>query len=517
MQTSTLASESYHKNRLVDSDAKCICILARKRLKYNSRIVRQAKALSDVGYKVIVAAIGLPSNKMMSSTPNVRYIEIEVPNYNIGIKHILILFSVAILKTFQKKNITNSDFVGKKINYKLRLLEYFERQGLICKGIYKIRSILNIKLNQITKYKNISLLRYPIRIIKRLLRYPIRIIKFTKKYINHHLLKYRNIIAIKHFSYKCKLILKNEKISICQAHDSYALQAAKNLSLINGSCIIYDAVEAPDQRSGKNLVEPPAWISNRESKIDENIIKSADIVFTVGRSLAEWTAQRYIINMPIVVSNCCQYRSINQNHMIRNDINLQNGEKIALILGSIYEDQGIDKLIESLPYLDRNIHIAILGPSTQIKYYKILKEKIEKLHNNERVHILPVQEQQNVIDYISGADIGIIALQKNRLNHELALPNKFFEYVMARLPIACGRLENISFLIEKHNIGNTFDETNPMDIAKNINNMLQSRNITNLNKSLEIASKKLCWEMESKKYVEAIDNLFRKDIQLINI
>ena len=55
-----------------------ICILARKRLGYNTRVVRQAKVLSEAGHDVTVVSLELPAKELMDMTSNVRYIQINL-------------------------------------------------------------------------------------------------------------------------------------------------------------------------------------------------------------------------------------------------------------------------------------------------------------------------------------------------------------------------------------------------------------------------------------------------------
>ena len=55
-----------------------ICILARKRLTHNTRVVRQAKVLMEAGHVVTVVAIELPTTELINTTPRVRYCRVNM-------------------------------------------------------------------------------------------------------------------------------------------------------------------------------------------------------------------------------------------------------------------------------------------------------------------------------------------------------------------------------------------------------------------------------------------------------
>jgi hypothetical protein len=55
-------------------------------------------------------------------------------------------------------------------------------------------------------------------------------------------------------------------------------------------------------------------------------------------------------------------------------------------------------------------------------------------HSN--IHFLPAVPPDQVVRYVAHADVGFAAhLEPTCLNHRYALPNKFFEYLLAGLPV----------------------------------------------------------------------------------
>jgi hypothetical protein len=75
-----------------------------------------------------------------------------------------------------------------------------------------------------------------------------------------------------------------------------------------------------------------------------------------------------------------------------------------------------------------------------------------------------VQSAQ-VCGYISTANVGVHPLPPGLRNHELALPNKLFEYVFAGLPVAVSDLPAMHRFVKSTQTGEVFDPHSPASVA----------------------------------------------------
>ena len=83
---------------------------------------------------------------------------------------------------------------------------------------------------------------------------------------------------------------------------------------------------------------------------------------------------------------------------------------------------------------------------------------------------------------------------------------------MARLPVACSRLPNIEKIVHEYEIGRSFDETDPRDIARTINTMLGDEiRYTAYKDAVDKAAGTLCWEYEGRKYVSFLECTSQQD------
>jgi len=447
--------------------------LARKRLRFNTRVVRQAKALVEAGNQVTVVALELPVQELIDATPDVRYLQVELDPW-----------PARVLR-----------FVNRLTGLFFRLVNIFLR--VITKPVNILIGVNNKIMREASGDYEKGLSK--VNIYKAIPAQTVRQKIIAK--IRQLLLPYMDTAKTKDFSRQIKDKLGNEKFDYCQAHDNHALHAAGILAEASGAKLVFDSLEVSTDLAGMASDHVPDWLKTRRLEQDKNVIRAADEIICIGPALADWVAETYDVKRPEVIRNCSLYTDVKNSIEIRRDLRLEDGIRLALVVGSIYRYQGIEQLIESLRTLDENIHLALLGPVTQPGYEEALHELIVHEGMEQRVHFPPVQSADNVVEYASGADIGVIARQAITLNNKYCLPNKIFELVMARLPVAVGRLKNIESIVKEYDIGLVFNETDPTDMALKIGELLGDDNHAYYKSRVNEAARELCWERESENYV----------------
>ena len=69
------------------------------------------------------------------------------------------------------------------------------------------------------------------------------------------------------------------------------------------------------------------------------------------------------------------------------------------------------------------------------------------------IHFLPAVEPKRVLDYTTGADVGVIGVEDTCLNNRYSLPNKLFEYLLAGVPILCPDLPEMRRVVLENGCG----------------------------------------------------------------
>ena len=81
-------------------------------------------------------------------------------------------------------------------------------------------------------------------------------------------------------------------------------------------------------------------------------------------------------------------------------------------------------------------------------------------------------------------------------NHEMALPNKLFDYIWAGLPLAVSQLEAMGGLVSEAGLGYTFDPADPASIAVAIRRVLDNRDKLARTVAAPELKERFCWEAQ---------------------
>ena len=307
------------------------------------------------------------------------------------------------------------------------------------------------------------------------------------------------------FAYKAALRGTLESVAssdILLVHDFFALRAGIDLQQKTGAKMVFDAVELP------YLLTEPAQVSAYQGLIGHLIkkessgLRGAAAVLTVSLGIADIMAQSYGIKQPRVLRNCSRYVDPPAHSGLKDDLGLDNSIKLVLYLNSIVPGRGLEQLARCLPMLPEEIHIAALGPKPYPLYHEALLGKIHELGMENRFHFPQTVPPDQVTRYASGADIGVIPSQDYWLNIRHCMPNRLFEMVMARLPIAVSALPDMKAFVEQYQLGVYFNQTDSGDMAKAIMHLLEPAAFSRYKQNVLSSAETLCWEVESQKFLD---------------
>ncbi|HZB31830.1 MAG TPA: glycosyltransferase, partial [Streptosporangiaceae bacterium] len=148
------------------------------------------------------------------------------------------------------------------------------------------------------------------------------------------------------------------------------------------------------------------------------------------------------------------------------------GRRVPLVVysGAAAPARGLDIMIEALPRLDE-VHVALVVPRPTAPYVLELTRRAAELGAGDRVHILPYVPYDQVVPFLSAADVGVIPIH-HWPNHEIALITKFFEYSHARLPIVVSDVETMAEVTRSTGQGEVFTAGDVDDYARAVRAVL---------------------------------------------
>ncbi len=291
-----------------------------------------------------------------------------------------------------------------------------------------------------------------------------------------------------------------EKAQIYHCHDIDTLLIGYIASRVNHAKLVYDCHDRYDEiKAGGTFIKAfrVGW-----RLMERALIHKADGVITVCDSFAEILSQRYNITYPLILYNCPYFHPWKKTSKLRDRYNIQPEDKIVLYFGAVFVDRGVELLIESSQYFLPGTKLVLLGPASD-DYRPRLEGKIAALPNPDRVIWAGYIPMKEVPDYLMSADISTVPYNILSSAYD-TLPNKFFETMMAGLPIVTSNLPAMKRVIEETNCGMLVKKTTPETFAEAINTIISD---TNLMKrmganSRRAAEKKYNWENQSKKIIE---------------
>jgi glycosyltransferase involved in cell wall biosynthesis len=157
----------------------------------------------------------------------------------------------------------------------------------------------------------------------------------------------------------------------------------------------------------------------------------------------------------------------------------------------------IDSVADWRPEFD----LTIRGPGGS-DYLAALRRHIAERGLSSRIILVPPVPMTELVREAAAYDIGFFALPGSSRHNEFALPNKFFEYVMAGLALCLTDLPEMARLVREFNLGVTFRSVDPQSIAEVIN-ALEPASIDRYKRNALEAARELCWEREAKRLVSA--------------
>jgi glycosyltransferase involved in cell wall biosynthesis len=202
----------------------------------------------------------------------------------------------------------------------------------------------------------------------------------------------------------------------------------------------------------------------------------ADAVVTVSDSLADLLQREHSLpRRPTVVLNAPQIDRdaatlTNPTADLRHLCGITAQQPLLVYAGSVSVQRGLATLVHALPRLP-GVHAALVVPDPSAPYLLELLATANRLGAADRLHVLPYVPYEDVVAFLSAADVGVIPIH-HWPNHEIALITKFFEYSHARLPIVVSDVKTMAETVRATDQGEVFRARDVADFVRAIDAVL---------------------------------------------
>ncbi len=305
------------------------------------------------------------------------------------------------------------------------------------------------------------------------------------------------------FYKKTKVYCIEEPADIYHGHDLHTVPTAFKCALPTKAKVVYDAHELYTEMSGLKKIERKLY-----TRLERKYAPKVDQLITVNQSIAEELVERYKLSKtPDIIFNCPEVNeniTLTEDDVLREKLDLSPTTKIVLYQGGFAPNRGLQNLVKSAQFIKEGV-VVFMG-------WGNLEEELRTLTSDlqleDKVLFTPGVPQNELLNHSKSADVGVIPYQFVGLNNYYTSPNKLFEYINASVPIAGSNFPELVRVIDRYEIGVTFDPESPESIAENINKVLDNDSLRESFKSnTEKAALDFRWENEEKKLISIYNEL----------
>lgn len=430
----------------------------------DSRVIKSAQALVLGGWRVTVVCRHQGSLPVIEENGGVTYHRLGPLPHDVRSMFIRLKDMV-----FPKSIYQTTDFSSEmhSVNQSRSMRDKFHSVCPVC-----IRSLISrvwIRISQLSK--KVKLSSPNLRKFKRLLTLPVRMLYWMNETDEFKNIAFRHALSL--------------KPDVVHCHDLATLPAGVAIAQASRCKLVYDSHELEMHRNAKY----PRFVEHKRRKLEKFGISKTDAVITVSESIADHLKQDYKIPRPYVVMNAPDFDGYTSVRNLREDIGLPSDAPLAVYVGSVTINRGIDYVVRSLQH-NSNLHFATVGPrrpATQVEIHELAI----KLGVADRVHFVDPVPPNDVVSYIRTADISVLPIQNVCLSYYYCMPNKLLESVFAGIPVAVADLVEMRRFVEAYQCGLVMDQTDPESIASAISKVIASRNsyVLPVEKRLELTEK----------------------------
>lgn len=259
------------------------------------------------------------------------------------------------------------------------------------------------------------------------------------------------------FSYIVNDVLNFSDIDLVYSHDTFTLPLAYELTeklRFSGNARIKWVHDIHEYSEGNDAVGKE--IQKFAISIERQYLERPDMLFTVSPIISERILESYNLkSAPEVLYNAPYKEWVgNKIEPIKQKLKIPKNRKLVVYTGGARHVRGLHLVVEALKDLDWLHFCAVTNGKTE--YVTKLKERAKELGVENRFHIMPYVEPENIPSFLRDADYGINPILKYG-NSDVALPNKLFDFIHAQVPIITSSTDTMGAFVKENKIGWSFD------------------------------------------------------------
>ncbi len=293
----------------------------------------------------------------------------------------------------------------------------------------------------------------------------------------------------------CYLLFK--KVDILWANDLDTLLPNFIISKLKNIKLVYDSHEYFTMSVYK-MSSRKVW-----ERLERFLFPKLKNVITVNNSIKNIYEKKY--NVPVLVLKNVPYKELTA--ATNPGALFPPNKKILIMQGAgLNENRGAEEAVLMMQFLPREFNLYFIGRGTILH---TLKQMVSELKLQQQVKFVDVLPYNEMMEYTRQSFLGLI-FEKIDYNeeHMFALPNRFFDYMKAGIPVLTSKAIEIKIIVEKYNTGAFINNFSPQHIAEQVLQIYKDEERYKLWKHNTAAViNEFCWENEALKLKKFMENI----------
>lgn len=287
--------------------------------------------------------------------------------------------------------------------------------------------------------------------------------------------------------------VENVRCDLAVAHDYFTSPIAAKLAALSNGRFTVDCHEFAYEQ----YMHDKRWVARERAwthALEKRFLPRAAVVTTVCDGIADALQKTYrLAQRPTVVRSTAFYHELPFR---------PTGEAIDVLYhGIVTPQRGLEQTIASVKLWRPEFRFVIRGPGPD-DYVAQLNAIAAEHGVAERVRIEPPVPFNDMVPRANEADVGFFVQEDYSVQKRFTLPNKFFEYVQARLALCVADLPEMARLTKEHGLGVLVPNVSAEAIAAAINGLTREK-IDAFKQASMRAARTLSWENEASVMLRA--------------
>jgi len=225
---------------------------------------------------------------------------------------------------------------------------------------------------------------------------------------------------------------------------------------------------------------------------------AVDASITVAPAIAERYRREFQMDMSVVLN-----APVPRDRSSEKETDFENVRLIHH--GAAIPDRRLEVMVEALAQCHRRFKLHFMLTALGNTYVNRLKKLADQRVPGRVFFHEPVTPEE-VVNRISDYDIGFCYIAPTNYNYLVSLPNKFFDFIAAGLPVCIGPSPSMAEIVETYGLGCVARSFGATDIAAVLNS-LSAEQLVTMRRGARAAAGEINAEREMNKLVKIYESL----------